>query len=72
MDGATKGVQSWGDQMDEVLHRTKYGMLDKGPADFTVMMDEVPMMNLSEDELITAKAKTCQNGAGEAFAVMLM
>lgn len=46
-----------GDQMDEVLHHTRYGMLDKGPVDFTVMMDEVPMMNLSEDELIAAKAK---------------
>lgn len=56
MDGASKGVQSWGDQINEVLHHTKYGMLDKGPVDFTVMMDEVPMTNLSEDELITAKA----------------
>lgn len=32
-------------------------MLDKGPVDFTVMMDEVAMTSLSEDELIAAKAK---------------
>lgn len=57
MDGASKGVQSWGNQMDEVLHHTKHGMLDKGPLDFTVMMDEVPMTKMSEDGLITAKAK---------------